>query len=158
MEASLADLLRQLGEAASGREGIPVTVQVEGAAELPPDVQIAFYRITQEALNNVIKHARARQVTVQLCYGRTDQPAGQPAGWQMAGQAESAEAGLAVQLSICDDGRGFDSAQMPHNRLGLGIMQERAQAIGAALTVESQLGHGTRVTVRWQQARKKETQ
>ena len=73
VETRLDDLLRQLGEAASGREGIPVAVQVEGqahAAKLPPDVHIALYRITQEALNNVVKHARAHQVTVRLRYYR----------------------------------------------------------------------------------------
>ena len=67
------------------------------------------------------------------------------------------ETGLSVQLSISDDGRGFDPAQITHDRLGLGIMQERAQAIGAALTVESQPGHGTRVNVLWKQASKQET-
>ena len=58
LETRLEDLLRQLGEAASGREKIPVDVQVEGLASafvssLPSDVRIAFYRITQEALNNL---------------------------------------------------------------------------------------------------------
>ena len=73
LETRLDDLLRQLGEAASGRVGIPVTVQIEGEiglhqTALPPDVHIALYRITQEALNNVIKHARAHQAVVRLCW------------------------------------------------------------------------------------------
>jgi ligand-binding sensor domain-containing protein/nitrate/nitrite-specific signal transduction histidine kinase len=144
LETRLDDLLRQLGEAASGREGIPVTVQIEGEAELrqaalPPDVQIALYRITQEALNNVIKHARAHLATVRLCYCPEN-------------QAEPVH----VLLSICDDGRGFDPAQLPHNRLGLGIMQERVQAIGGTLTIESQPGHGTQVTVVWKQVNTQE--
>ena len=54
-----------------------------------------------------------------------------------------------VLLSISDDGRGFDPAQVPHDRLGLENMQERAQAIGADLTIESQPGQGTQVTVLW---------
>ena len=140
-ETRLEDLLRQLGEAASGREGIPVTVQVEGQAELPPDVQIAFYRITQEALNNVVKHARAHQASVRLCYTCQDE----------AGGEQPVKSRLSVLLSIRDDGRGFDPTQVPHNRLGLGIMQERAQAIGATITLESQLGHGTQVTILWEQ-------
>jgi len=146
METRLEDLLRQLGEAASGRAGIPVAVQVEGQAGLPPDVQIALYRITQEALNNVVKHARAHQVSVRLCYPDSEQMAGS----KIAGVADSVETGKRVLLSIQDDGRGFDPTQIPHNRLGLGIMQERAQAIGANLTVESQPGHGTQVTVLWE--------
>ena len=141
LETHLDDLVRQLGEAASGRVGIPVTVQIEGETELrqralPPDVHIALYRITQEALNNVIKHARAHQATVRLCYS-----------------PESQIESLHVFLSISDDGRGFDPALLQHNRLGFGIMQERVQAIGGTLTIESQPGHGTRVTVLWQQAK-----
>jgi nitrate/nitrite-specific signal transduction histidine kinase len=144
LETRLDDLLRQLGEAASGREGIPFAVQIEGEAELrqaalPPDVHIALYRITQEALNNVIKHARAHRATVRLCYSP-------------ASQAEP----VRVMLSIRDDGRGFDPAQLPHNRLGLGIMQERVQAIGGMLTIDSQPGHGTQVTVLWQQSKQLE--
>jgi signal transduction histidine kinase len=151
-ETPLADLLRQLGEAASGKEGIPVSVQVEGQAGLPPDVHIALYRITQEALNNVVKHARAQHVSVRLCYAGGDRVAASP----RPAPGEFAPAGLGVLLSIRDDGRGFDAAQVPHDRLGLGIMQERAQAIGALLTVESQPGHGTQVTVRWAPAEEQE--
>jgi ligand-binding sensor domain-containing protein/signal transduction histidine kinase len=152
LETSLADLLRQLGEAASGRTGIPVSIQVDGQGKLPRDVHIAFYRIAQEALNNVVKHARARQVTVRLSFGGEDQAATS----QKGRQPEDVRAGQNVQLSIRDDGRGFDPAQIPHNRLGLGIMQERAQAAGASLVIESQPGHGTEVTVLWEQAGKEE--
>jgi signal transduction histidine kinase len=141
VETSLADLLRQLGEAASGRTGIPVSVQVEGQTKLPPDVHIAFYRIAQEALNNMVKHAHAHQATVRLDY---------TGGERAAGVSQRA------LLSIGDDGRGFDPAQIAHNRLGLGIMQERAQAIGATLTIESQLRQGTQVTVLWEQGGKQE--
>ena len=144
LETRLDNLLRQLGEAASGRVGIPVTIQIEGETELhqaalPPEVHIALYRITQEALNNVIKHAHAHQATVRLCYSPGSQ----------AGPVQ-------VMLSISDDGRGFDPAQLQLNCLGLGIMQERVQAIGGTLTIESQPGHGTRVIVLWQQAKKLE--
>ena len=66
VEASLADLLRQLGEAVTGRTGLPVTVTVEGEYALPSDIHVALYRIAQEALNNVVKHARASQVVVSL--------------------------------------------------------------------------------------------
>jgi len=54
-EASLDDLLRQLGEAVTGRTGVPVTMTVEGRCALPEDVHVALYRIAQEALNNVAK-------------------------------------------------------------------------------------------------------
>jgi two-component system nitrate/nitrite sensor histidine kinase NarX len=126
-DADLDDLLRQLAEAVAGRARVSVAVEVAGECDLPPDVHIALYRIAQEALNNVAKHARAGQVTVNL----RRQPG-------------------RVILSIGDDGRGFDVGDVPPGRLGMGIMRERAEAIGAALTVESQPGSGTRVVVVWE--------
>jgi len=141
LETSLADLVRQLGEAASGRTGIPISVQVEGQAKLPPDVHIAFYRIAQEALNNLVKHAHAHQATVRLDYTGGDLAAG---------------VSQRALLIIIDDGRGFDPAQIAHNRLGLGIMKERARAISATLTIESQPGHGTQVSVLWEQTGRQE--
>jgi signal transduction histidine kinase len=72
------------------------------------------------------------------------------------GGEQPAEAGLSLNLSIRDDGRGFDPAKISHERLGLGIMQERAQAIGALLTIESQPGQGTLVSVLWKQAKESE--
>ena len=115
-------------------------VLVEGKGTLPPEVHIALYRIAQEALNNVVKHARASQVTIRLCYTCDDRAE------ERLGQEQS------VLLSIVDNGRGFDLAQAPHHRLGLGIMQERAYAIGANLFIDSQPGEGTQVTVMWEQS------
>ena len=60
-EADLPDLLRQLGEAVVGRSRIPIDVQVDTSLDLPPEVRVAIYRITQEALNNVAKHSGAEQ-------------------------------------------------------------------------------------------------
>jgi signal transduction histidine kinase len=134
IEANLRDLLRQLGEAVAGRAGVPVTVTVDDPGPLPEDVHVAFYRIAQEALNNVVKHARADQVTVSLrCLDGDD--------------ADSDQFGM--ELTISDNGRGFDLAQVPPERLGLGIIRERAQALDADLQIESSPGQGTRITVVW---------
>ncbi len=138
VETRMEDLLRQLGEAASGREGIPVDLVVEGEGTLPPEVHVALYRIAQEALNNVVKHARASEVSIHLNYPCMDETMPQ-------NHANS------FQLSIIDNGRGFDIDQAPHHRLGLGIMKERAQAIGAKLAILSQPGEGTRVSIHWKQ-------
>jgi two-component system nitrate/nitrite sensor histidine kinase NarX len=135
VEANLRDLLRQLGEAAAGRAGVPVTVTVDDFGPLPEDVHVAFYRITQEALNNVVKHARAGQVTVSLrCLDDDDDHSDQ----------------FRIELAIYDTGRGFDLAQVPAERLGLGIIRERAQAIDVDLTIASSPGQGTQITVVWQ--------
>lgn len=125
-EAALGDLLRQLAEAVTGRARIPVAVAVEGKGALPPDVQIAFYRIAQEALNNVAKHSVATRATVKMC------------------QSEQR-----VSLEVEDNGRGFDPASVPATHLGLNIMRERAEAIGARLEIESVQGERTCVKAQW---------
>ena len=132
VEADMGHLLRQLAEAVTGRTGISVIVTMDDKCALPPDVHVALYRIAQEALNNVVKHAQASQVTVSL---RCSSP-----------QAEGIEGGC-VELCVSDDGRGFDPVKVSPDHLGLGIIRERAQAVGATLEIASQPGHGTRVVV-----------
>jgi signal transduction histidine kinase len=64
-EADLGDLLQQLGQAAAARTPVlTVDVSADGQRKLPPDVQVVFYRIAQEALNNIAKHSGARHVEV----------------------------------------------------------------------------------------------
>jgi ligand-binding sensor domain-containing protein/signal transduction histidine kinase len=132
-EASLKDLLNQLGQAVTGREGVPVSVDVDEPLELPAEVHLAIYRVAQEALNNVIKHAQANQVDVALRGGAAG-----------------------VVLTIRDDGRGFDAAGVSADHLGLNIMRERAAAIDARLAIESEPGHGTDVTLIWRSKGKSE--
>jgi GAF domain-containing protein/ligand-binding sensor domain-containing protein len=143
VEANLDDLIRQLAEAVTGREGVPVRVVVEGACDLPEDVHVAFYRIAQEALNNVAKHARAEQVEVYL---RCEPP---------SDGEDDAEGSERLTLSVVDDGGGFDPERVSQDHLGLGIMRERARAVGAALTIDSQPGQGTRIIVVWKRGRGK---
>ena len=97
---------------------------MEGERPLPPETQIALYRIAQEALNNITKHAGAGQAIIKLLF-----------------------LPQAVSLTIQDDGRGFDLSGASPNSLGLGIMRERAEKIGAKLTINSQIGEGTTVTI-----------
>jgi signal transduction histidine kinase len=125
-ETPLGDLLRPLVEATIGRARLPVSLTVEGQRPLPPDVQVALYRVAQEALNNVAKHARAGHADVSLVFRASD-----------------------VELRVCDDGQGFDPSRRPPGHLGVGIMGERAAAVGAGLAVASGPGQGTRVTVTW---------
>ncbi len=136
-DAELGDLLRQLTESITGRARVPITLAMEGQRPLPLDVKVALYRIAHEALNNVAKHAGANQATVSLRCTPTFPP--EIGGEQRGG----------VELHVSDDGRGFDRQGIPPESLGLGIMRERAEAIGATLTVESKIGRGTEVTVVW---------
>jgi signal transduction histidine kinase len=105
---------------------------------MPPDVHIAMYRIAQEALNNALKHARASQITLVL--RRTD-----------ASNNGSQEPHHCVALTVRDNGRGFDPERVVGDHFGLGIMRERAQAIGATLTIESTPGMGTQISVLWEE-------
>jgi ligand-binding sensor domain-containing protein/nitrate/nitrite-specific signal transduction histidine kinase len=170
VEANLGDLLRQLAESVAGRSGIPVVVLVAGCPvpDLPDEVQVALYRIAQESLNNVVKHAQARHVEVQLDCSRADAPEGRPPDSRDA--ASGTPAGpepqiireavgalpVCVALTITDDGRGFDPAAAPLDHFGLGIIQERSQAIGATLRIESQPGQGTVVEVVWNSGRQED--
>lgn len=124
-EIPFPDLLRQLCEALIGRARLPIQLSVQGMRKLPPDQQIGLYRITQEALNNIIKHARATQAYVTL---NLDEK---------------------VCLFIVDNGCGFDPMTVSPDHLGLKIMCERAEAIGAELSVYSEPGEGTQIFVSW---------
>jgi nitrate/nitrite-specific signal transduction histidine kinase len=137
-ETPLEDLLRQLGEAASGRESITIAFNVEGQATLPVEVHIALFRIAQEALRNIVRHARAEHATVSLCYNCKEL------------DETSRSADTSVLLIVSDDGCGFDLAHIQPDHFGLRIIHERAQTIGASLIIDSQLGEGTQVTVLWE--------
>jgi PAS domain S-box-containing protein len=126
IESDLGALLHQLGESVTGRARIPVSVEVIGKFDLPTDVKITYYRIAQEALNNVVKHSGGTLAKVSLVYGLQ-----------------------AVELSVSDNGKGFDPSIISPDSLGVGIMQERAKNIGASFEVHSEIGAGSRITVVW---------
>ncbi|MBI1793761.1 MAG: PAS domain S-box protein [Chloroflexi bacterium] len=132
-DTDLGDLLHLLGNALSGRINIPVTVTVAKEIILPAEVQVAFYRVCQEALNNVAKHAEASQVDIDLKYE-----------------------GTTVELRIRDDGKGFDPERTLSGHYGLGMMRERAEAVGALLTVTSRPSHGAELVMRWRKDVQKE--
>jgi two-component system nitrate/nitrite sensor histidine kinase NarX len=122
----LSTLLKQLGDGLSARHDIPVEVEVSQPCELPPEVHVTLYRIAQEALSNVAKHAEASQVAIKLICGDTD-----------------------AHLTITDDGQGFDPNEVSAGHMGLDIMRERADAIGGAVTIASAPGAGTTITIAW---------
>lgn len=129
-EMELGDLLSQLTEALTSRAGVEVAYHTEGSCPLPQDIQVAIYRIAQEAFNNVAKHAEATEVAVELVCDE--------------------EKGLS--LVVRDNGKGFEAHSAGADRLGLDIMKERADEIGADLEVRSRPGAGTEVSLRWKPA------
>jgi signal transduction histidine kinase len=109
------------------RAGIAVSVHGSPASQRArPEVEIALFRIAQEALNNVAKHAHARSVVISL-----------------------GSAGAQYRMSVVDDGVGLRPHEASQPRVGLGLvtMRERAQAVGGRLNVEGFAQGGTRITV-----------
>ncbi|WP_412068101.1 PAS domain S-box protein [Rubrivirga sp. IMCC43871] len=104
------------------RTGTTCRVDVQGAFEPPTDVATAAFRVLQEALTNVARHAGASRVAVTLVMAPTT-----------------------LRLVVADDGRGFDPARTRRRSLGLVGMRERAGALGGTLDVDGTPGQGTRV-------------
>jgi nitrate/nitrite-specific signal transduction histidine kinase len=119
-------LLTQLTDAFIGHVRVPVNLVIQGNCELTHEVKIALYRIAQEALNNIAKHSGARQVDLHL----TCQPGH-------------------MDLIIKDDGLGFDPSSITPGHLGIAIMRERANSIGADLMIHSQDSQGTSIELTW---------
>ena len=122
LPAAVQDLSETMQQA---HPQLRVQCQVFGLEErLPQRTELVVYRLVQELLNNVFKHAQARQVIVQLT--RHEQQ---------------------VQVVVEDDGRGFDTGQPLAAGVGLRSMQARVDYLGGTLDVQSQPGQGTAVTI-----------
>ena len=117
-EISLDELIEFLLAALECRRTLDVTAELD-AVHLDPATHITFYRVAQEGLGNVARHAGAESLTVRL---RKGPPA---------------------ELVISDDGTGFDTDSVPAGHFGLKIMCERAESVGAHLAVESAPDTGT---------------
>ena len=120
---SLSRALRVLVERWEAETGTAARYRaINGGRPLPPRVEVALYRICQEALTNVARHAEAGRADVQLV--------------ATPGQ---------IRLVVEDDGRGFDVSNMPEDRHGLVGMNERAKMLGGRLEIRSNPGAGTRI-------------
>jgi len=126
-DVDLGDLYRHLGNAFSARTRIPVNISQDGEAGMPLNVKEVFYRVGQEALNNIGKHAGATKVDIRL--------------YLKDGQ---------THMEIQDDGCGFDTSTLSAESLGLKIMAERVESIKGKLKIESTVGKGTAIQLSWQ--------
>jgi PAS domain S-box-containing protein len=123
-EHGLIQALRTHSASLSGRIGLPVVVEGELPERPSIETEETLYRIAQEALHNVVKHAGAREVRLDV--NRV---------------ADS------VRLRVVDDGRGFDPSSVPDGHLGLAGMRSRAERLGGTLTVTAAPGRGTTIEV-----------
>ncbi len=119
LEHAIRDLL-----APCTRRGLETRFEMDGAGELSPEVEALFFRATQEALRNVMKHAGAKHVDVGI--------------ERMDGRAA---------LIVRDDGRGFDPSARPEGHFGLRILRDLAREAGGDLTLESAPMQGTTLRV-----------
>ena len=125
-ECGLVAPLQWYSKRFAERTGIHVDVRGSETSRLDPGVELALFRIAQEALNNVVRHSRAQNVGIEL-----------------------SEAGSQAVLSIEDDGVGFDGPEQGLERPGYGMitMRERAEGVGGTFTACSKPGRGARLTV-----------
>jgi len=125
-EHGLAAALRWYGRQFAERVGVAVTMQpIAPGLHLTPEARIALFRIAQEALNNVAKHAHAKRVSISL----------RPTDSEFV-------------MSISDDGVGLPTDEgSQHSGLGMTSMRERAQAVGGRFEIERLAEGGTRLTV-----------
>jgi len=128
-DTNVRQLLGQLLQSLASRGMVDTNLLVEGDdSDILLDIKIAFYRIAQEAINNAIQHAHATYIEVKFISGQEH-----------------------FLLSIQDNGQGFDLNIQSPGHMGLQIMQDRAKAIDAELTIDSHKGKGTMIQVVYQQ-------
>jgi len=130
----MEELIQQLLESVRSRKQFQLMTDIGKIDRLPPDVQFGLYRILQETLNNIIKHAKARHIEV----------------------IARAIKDLGCEINIKDDGIGFDPQVVQATSLGLKIMAERAESIGADFHIYSMPGTGTETRIQWQKRRLKQ--
>lgn len=128
-DLGLVPAIRFLAGAVSKRTNLPIQVKSKISKRLPSALEIVLYRVVQEALNNIAKHATARKASISLFPAQG-----------------------AVCCEVKDDGAGFDvqAIRCGSKRRGLGLigMDERVNAVGGALTVHSSPGLGTELRIR----------
>jgi len=121
---SVGRYVREFGE----HTGLRIALEIAGGADMPRQLELELYRIIQESLNNIAKHAEATEVAVSI----SDDGSG------------------SLTVSITDNGTGFDPATLAQTpRLGLRQMRERVERRNGLLLIDSRSGRGTAITIRF---------
>ena len=128
-DLGLVPALKWLAQELTNLAGIKVQVEIDSIPVLPPEIQLVFFRIAQEALNNIYRHSEASEVSITLKYQED-----------------------ILRMTISDNGKGFEvlkrlSDFASQSKLGLAGMAERVQLIGGELEVTSQIEKGTKIIV-----------
>ena len=129
-DLGLIQAIRNLAESAAGRSGATLNLEVPACLEkLSPDVEQCIFRVAQEALENIVRHAEAKSIIVQL-----------------------AQEVHGLTMVIADDGQGFDPVQVDAQKhLGLKGLRERVGLFGGNLQINSRPGQGTTITLMLEQ-------
>lgn len=122
-EVGVVEALRAHAAAVQSRTGIVVTVDSDSVECPPVGIESALYRVAQEALDNVVKHAGAGSVRIAM-----ERSTGR------------------LRMEVSDDGRGFDQAAVGADSLGLAGMRTRIEALEGRLVIDTAPGQGTRVS------------
>ncbi len=125
-EIALAEALRRLTDVVRTRTGLILTYESDYESLLPAEVQTAFYRIAQEAMNNCVRHSSCVSIFISLMQVNSH-----------------------IELAVRDDGCGFDTRESKVGHYGLSIMRERAETAQAIFVVDSQVGKGTCIRVQY---------
>ncbi len=127
-DLGLVPAIRWYAESHLQDEGVTTTIELERpAVRLAPHLEVALFRIAQEAINNIAKHAEAERATIRLDFSDT-----------------------AVRIAVSDDGRGFDVDQAlasTGSSVGLMGLQERTRLLNGRMDIRSEIGRGTQLTV-----------
>ncbi|MCJ7534571.1 MAG: sensor histidine kinase [Anaerolineales bacterium] len=123
--AGLIPALEEFGRDWSQQNAVDLEFMISEIPELRTEVEQALFRVTQEGLSNVSRHSQATRVKIKLYTEDTE-----------------------IVLTIIDNGQGFDLSDVDEDGIGLSSMQERMQAVGGQLQIESCVGRGTQITTR----------
>jgi signal transduction histidine kinase len=110
----------------SGQYAVTYVIEGEQPAQNNPDKDLILFRILQEVFNNIIKHSKAKEISIKLSYSETG-----------------------INLQIIDNGAGFNISELPEEQKGMGLMniQKRAEIVGGEIFIQSQPGEGTCIDI-----------